>query len=69
MSGYIRCNLFSARPSLKLLLYVTLVRPKLKYAASVWDPSQDNLIRPLEFVQNNFIRLILSNYSRTESIT
>lgn len=38
--GYIRRNFSKAPPHLKLLLYKTLIRPKLEYASSVWDPGK-----------------------------
>lgn len=69
MLGYLRRNFARASSSLKLLLYTTLIRSKLEYAASVWDPSQENLINSLEMVQNNSVRFILSNYNRTASIS
>lgn len=67
--GYLRRNFFKAPHSLKLLLYKTLIRPKLEYATSVWDPNNLNLINALELVQNNAARFILSNYNRTASVT
>ncbi|XP_065296698.1 uncharacterized protein [Dermacentor albipictus] len=69
MLGYIRRNFSKAPSSLKLLLYKTLIRPKLEYAASIWDPHHENLIHSLEMVQNNSVRFILSNYNRTASIS
>lgn len=69
MLGYLRRNFSRAPSSLKLSLYKSLIRPKLEYAASVWDPSQENLIASLELVQNNSARFILSNYNRTASIS
>lgn len=67
--GYLRRNFSRAPSSLKLALYKTLVRPKLEYASSVWDPSHFNLITSLELVQNNSTRFIFSNYNRTASIS
>lgn len=69
MLGYLRRNFSRAPSSLKLSLYKTLIRPKLEYAASVWDPSHSNLITSLELVQNNSTRFIFSNYNRTASIS
>lgn len=67
--GYLRRNFSKAPSSLKLALYKTLIRPKLEYASSIWDPSHINLITSLELVQNNSTRFILSNYNRTASIS
>uniref|UniRef100_V5IDJ9 Putative endonuclease/reverse transcript n=1 Tax=Ixodes ricinus TaxID=34613 RepID=V5IDJ9_IXORI len=69
MLGYLRRNFYLAPISLKLLLYKTLVRTKLEYAASVWDPGQESLISELESVQNRASRFILSDYHRTSSVT
>lgn len=69
MLGYLRRNFYQAPSSLKLTLYKTLIRPKMEYACSIWDPSQDKLVNALELVQNNSVRFILSNYNRTASIT
>lgn len=67
--GYLRRNFFMAPSNLKLVLYQTLIRPKLEYACSVWDPAHDYLINTLESVQNRSARFILSNYARKASIS
>lgn len=69
MLGYLRRNFSMAPSSLKLLLYKTLVRSKLEYACSVWDPGLETLTNQLESVQNRSARFILSNFSRTASVT
>lgn len=69
MLGYIRRNFSRSPSSLKLVLYKSLIRSKLEYAASVWDPAQENLSHALEMIQNNSIRFICSQYNRTASIT
>lgn len=65
--GYLRRNFSRAPSSLKLLLYKTLLRPKLEYASTIWDPYHDNLIHSIELIQNNSCRFILWNYNRTAS--
>ena len=69
MPGYLRHNFSFAPSSLKLLLYKTLVRPKLEYSCSVWDLGTEILISALEAIQNRSARFILSNYHRTSSVT
>lgn len=67
--GYIRRNFNIAPSSLRLFLYKTLVRPKLEYAASVWDPGLESLIKAIEVIQNTAARFILGNYNRTASVS
>lgn len=67
--GYLRRNFNQATSSLKLLLYKTLERPKLEYAASVWDLNTASLCSELESVHNRASRFILSNYHHTSSVT
>lgn len=69
MLGFLKRNFFLAPQSLKLILYKTLVRSKLEYACSVWDPGQSVLIDLIEAVQNRSVRFIFSNYHRTASVS
>lgn len=69
MLGYVKRNFSLAPVALKLTLYKTLIRPRLEYAASVWDPGQVTLITALEAIQNRSARFILSNYHNTASVT
>lgn len=67
--GYLKRNFSGLTSTLKLQLYKTLVRPKLEYAASIWDPGLAYLISSVESVQNRSARFILSKYHRTASVT
>lgn len=67
--GFIRRNLRLATPSIKTLVYLTYVRPKLEYASAIWDPHQSNLSSALEKVQNRAVRFIYSDYSYFTSVT
>lgn len=67
--GFLRRNFFLAPTALKLLLYKTLVRPKIEYASSVWDPGTKSLTSTLESLQNRSARFIVSNYERLASVT
>lgn len=67
--GYIRRNFNSAPSNLKRLLYVTLIRPKLDYASSIWNPSQITLSNLIEAIQSRAVRFIMSDYSRSSSVS
>lgn len=67
--GYLKRNFSNLTSSLKLQLYKTLIRPKLEYAGSIWDPGLASLTSFVESVQNRSARFILSNYHRTASVT
>lgn len=67
--GFLRRHLRLAPPSVKLISYVTLVRPKLEYACSVWDPHQSHLSNILESIQNRVAHFIYSEYTYDSSVS
>ena len=69
MLGVVKRNLARCDPPVKRIAYLALVRPKLEYASTVWDPHQSNLIHKLEMVQRRAARYIKNDYHRTSSIT
>lgn len=69
MLGFLRRNFALAPTDVKLVLYKTLVRPKLEYASSIWDPHVNSLLLDIEAIQNRSARFILTNYSRMASVT
>jgi hypothetical protein len=46
-----------------------MVRPKLEYATTVWDPHHKYLQHNLEMVQRRSARWVCHNYSREASVT
>jgi len=67
--NFLRHNLSNCSPSVKASSYLTIIRPVLEYAVSVWDPYQQNDILSLEKIQCRAARWVLSNYDRLSSVT
>ena len=49
--GILRRNLKNCTKNLKDLAYKSILRPKLEYACSIWDPYTDVNIKTIERVQ------------------
>lgn len=54
--------------TIKLLAYISSVRPKIAYPSSIWNPHHINLINILEEAQDKAGCFILSDYSHTSSV-
>ena len=67
--SFIQRNLSSCPPKIKEACYKTLVRPKLEYGCSVWDPHRKYQIDALERVQKRAARFVTSNYRLIEGST
>ena len=67
--GLIKRNFWFCDESVKLTLYKTLVRPKLEFTTSVWDPHYKCDIRRIEDVQRAAARFCKSDYRYTSSIS
>ena len=67
--GPIKRTLHNAPKKAKLLAYKSLCRPKVEYAATLWDPYNKGPIHDIEIVQNQAIRLIMNIKGLKDSIT
>ena len=54
--NFIKRNLYLCTKEVKEIAYLTLVRPCLEYASSVWDPYQLYLIYDIEKIQRRSSR-------------
>ena len=66
---FLQRNLGNTPRQIKIQCYVTLVRPILEYASTVWDPHTQTSINRLEMVQRRYARFVHGDYSRTSSVT
>ena len=62
--GFLRWNIYKCPQDIKSQTYISLVRPHLEYASSVWDPFRKCHINALEMVQRKAARFATSNYTR-----
>ena len=67
--GFLRRNLSACSTQVKATACKALVRPKLKYVSSVWDPHHKNKIDQLEKVQRKAARWVRNQYSWTASVS
>lgn len=65
----LRRNLYNCCPEVKARAYLSIVRPTLNYASTVWDPFTLRNINKLEMVQRRAARFTLNRYSRQESVS
>ena len=62
--GFLRRNFSSCSSKAKANTYITMVRPVLEYASSVWDPHLIKDSQKLEKVQRSASRYVFNNYIR-----
>ena len=60
--GFIRRNLGSCPESVKVNAYTTLVRPRLEYASSAWDPHLQKHQQDIEGIQRRAARFVKGCY-------
>ena len=69
MLRFIKRNFKGCPQTVKETVYVSLVRPLLEYASSVWDPSAEGTKHDFDMVQRRAARFVLNDYDRTSSVT
>jgi len=67
--GLLRGILFDYTPEVKNTAYLTLVRPKLEYASSAWNPHTQCKIDKIEMVQRLAARFVYNDYSRYSHVS
>ena len=61
--GFVRRNLSDCSVPVKSAAYATMVRPRLEYSSTVWDPHHNRDIHNLEQVQRRAARFVNHNYT------
>jgi hypothetical protein len=64
--GMLRRNLYFCTKDVRETAYLSLVRPILEYAGTVWDPNCLHLENDIEKVQKRAGRFAMNNYSFEE---
>ena len=69
MLGFVRRNLKINSKNVKEQAYKMLVRPKMEYASSVWDPFKLEPKTELEKVQRRAARVVTNRHRNTSSVS
>jgi len=67
--GLLRRVLCDCNRDAKSRAYTTLVRPKLEYASSTWNPRTKRNINQIEMVQHRAARFVVHDYSRFSHVS
>ena len=67
--NFVKRNIYGCSPETKARAYMSLVRPQLEYASSVWDPYTEVLCSELERIQRRAARFVKNDYRHTSSVT
>ena len=67
--GLLRRNLYSCSPIVKETAYKSLVRPRLEYCSSIWDPYHQEYKNKLESVQRRAARFVCKDFRRQSHVS
>ena len=67
--NFLKRNLSDCSPNVKASAYLTMVRPQMEYVSVIWDPYYNCDRDKLESIQWRAARWVLSDYSRTSSVS
>ena len=62
-------NIKTRSQKIRSMAYKALVRPRLEYCASVWDPHTQCAVQRLEMVRRRAARYVMRRYHKTSSVT
>ena len=68
-SNTLNFNLSDCSREVKTQAYLAMVRLQMEFASAVWDPFYNVGVGKLEKIQHRAARWVLSDYSRTSSMT
>ena len=64
----LRYNIWSYKSNIKEIAYMSLVRPQLEYASSMWDPYHQDEVRDIVTVQRRAARFVCEDTHREEGV-
>ena len=67
--GLVKRNVKTRPRLIKTKVYKALVRPRLEYCSTVWDPQSKCATQRLEMVQRKAARYVLGQYHNTSSVS
>ena len=67
--GFLKRNLQVSNTQIKSRAYQAIIRPKLEYSCTVWDPHTAQYTHKIEMIQRRAARYVHNNYHNTSSVT
>ena len=67
--AFLQRNIRSCPRKVKVLCYLTLLRPVIEYGSIIWDPFTQANTRKLEMIQRRYARFVCNDHRRTSSVT